>query len=54
MHEENTFDFAPLSVGTMRIGDWGAKMNTKESEAVMDGCLELWYTDYDSADFDGG
>lgn len=54
MQEENTFEFAPLSIGTMRIGDWGAKLSTKETEAFIEGCLELGLTDFDHADIYGG
>lgn len=54
MQKENTFEFAPLTVGTMRIGDWGAKLSTKETEAFIEGCLELGLTDFDHADIYGG
>lgn len=54
MNQKNTFDFAPLSVGTMRIGDWGARMNTQQIEAFINGCLEIGLTDFDHADIYGG
>jgi len=54
MQYKNTFDFAPLAVGTMRLGDWGAKMNTSQIESFIEGCLELGLTDFDHADIYGG
>ena len=45
--------FSPIIVGTMRLGEWGAKMNTSELEAFVESCLELGLNDFDHADIYG-
>ncbi|MEL7146306.1 MAG: aldo/keto reductase, partial [Bacteroidota bacterium] len=54
MNTENGFDFAPLAIGAMRLGSWGAQMNTAQLTAFIEGCLELGLTDFDHADIYGG
>ena len=46
-------EFSPLIVGTMRLGQWGAQMNTRQYEQFIDQCLELGLTDFDHADIYG-
>jgi len=53
MIKKNEFEFAPITVGTMRLGQWGANMNTKELAAFIDGCLALGLNDIDHADIYG-
>lgn len=48
-----SINFAPIIVGTMRLGEWGAKMNLSELEKFVDGCLELGLNDFDHADIYG-
>lgn len=48
-----TFEFAPLTVGTMRLGAWGAKMNTSQIARFIEECLSLGLTDFDHADIYG-
>ncbi|MGB3466279.1 MAG: aldo/keto reductase [Cyclobacteriaceae bacterium] len=48
-----TFEFAPLTVGTMRLGDWGAKLNTAQIQKFIEDCLETGLTDFDHADIYG-
>jgi predicted oxidoreductase len=38
----------------MKLGTWGAKMNTKEMEYFIDGCLDLALPLFDHADIYGG
>ncbi len=45
--------FAPIIVGTMRLGEWGAKMNLSELENFVEGCLEMGLNDFDHADIYG-
>ena len=45
--------FSPLIIGTMRLGDWGAKMTTKKLEKFIDECIELGLNDFDHADIYG-
>ncbi len=51
--EPNPINFSPLIIGTMRLGQWGAKMNTLEYQQFIEGCLELELTDFDHADICG-
>ncbi len=55
MKQENDtqISFAPLIVGTMRLGEWGAKMSTKEYEGFIEECLEMGLNDFDHADIYG-
>ncbi len=53
MADKEKFEFAPLTIGTMRLGQWGAKMNTNELEKFIEGCIELGFTDIDHADIYG-
>ena len=46
-------NFSPLIIGTMRLGDWGAKMSTDELEKFIDACLDLGLNDFDHADIYG-
>ncbi len=45
--------FSPIIVGTMRLGAWGAKMNTSELERFVESCLEMGLNDFDHADIYG-
>ena len=45
--------FSPLIIGTMRLGDWGANMNTDDLAAFVEGCLDLGMTTFDHADIYG-
>ncbi len=44
---------APFMVGTMRMGQWGSKMNTSEIEKFIEGCIDLDLMDFDHADIYG-
>ena len=48
-----SISFSPLIIGTMRLGEWGAKMSTQELETFIDQCLELGLNDFDHADIYG-
>ena len=54
MNTKETFDFAPIAIGVMRLGTWGANMSTAELTAFIEGCLELGLNDFDHADIYGG
>lgn len=45
--------FSPYIIGTMRLGDWGVKMDTQALENFIDGCLDLGLKDFDHADIYG-
>ncbi|MEM7657600.1 MAG: aldo/keto reductase [Bacteroidota bacterium] len=45
--------FSPLIAGAMRLGQWGAKLDTKGYQAFIEGCLELGVTTFDHADIYG-
>lgn len=45
--------FSPIIVGTMRLGEWGAKMNTSALDKFVESCLELDLNDFDHADIYG-
>ena len=45
--------FSPIIVGTMRLGEWGAKMNLSELEKFVEACLEMGLNDFDHADIYG-
>jgi len=51
--DNEKINFAPLIIGTMRLGEWGAKMNTNELERFIDACLDLELNDFDHADIYG-
>lgn len=53
MQAINKVDMSPLIIGTMRLGTWGANLNTKELQAFIEGCLELDLTTFDHADIYG-
>lgn len=44
---------APFMVGTMRMGQWGSKMNASEIEKFIEGCIALDLIDFDHADIYG-
>lgn len=48
-----SIQFSPLIIGTMRLGVWGAKLNSKELERFIDECVELGLRDFDHADIYG-
>ena len=45
--------FSPIIVGTMRLGQWGAKFTTNQYEQFIDQCLEMGLKDFDHADIYG-
>lgn len=47
------FELSPVIVGMMRLGEWGAKLNTKELEAFVEQCLDMGLCDFDHADIYG-
>lgn len=49
----NSIQFAPIIVGTMRLGEWGSKMNLIELEKFVNDCLEIGLNDFDHADIYG-
>jgi len=51
--ENNDIQFSPLIIGTMRLGEWGAKMSTNELESFIDACLDMDLNDFDHADIYG-
>ena len=53
MQEQNTIEFSPFLIGTMRLGDWGVKMSSIELENFIDACLDLGLKDFDHADIYG-
>ncbi|WP_394974742.1 aldo/keto reductase family oxidoreductase [uncultured Croceitalea sp.] len=44
---------SPFIIGTMRLGDWGSKLSSKEYEQFIEGCLDLNLIDFDHADIYG-
>lgn len=52
MSQENIFK-APLSIGTMRFGKWGANMSTSELLGLVEACLSLGLSNFDHADIYG-
>lgn len=48
-----TIQFSPLIVGTMRLGVWGANLDTKALEEFIEKCLALGLRDFDHADIYG-
>ena len=47
------YSFSPLTVGTMRLGTWGAQMTTSPLAHFIEGCLSLGLRDFDHADIYG-
>ena len=45
--------FAPLIIGTMRLGAWGSNLNTQELEKFIDACIDMGFNDFDHADIYG-
>ena len=50
---KSQIQFSPLIIGTMRLGEWGAKLTSKELEYFIDQCVELELIDFDHADIYG-
>ena len=46
-------NFSPIIIGTMRLGEWGANMDTKELERFIDQCVDMDLYDFDHADIYG-
>lgn len=44
---------SPYIVGTMRLGAWGAQLNTKQLESYTEECLSMGLKDFDFADIYG-
>jgi len=53
MQAVNKVDISPMIIGTMRLGEWGAKLQTNELQAFIEGCIELDLTTFDHADIYG-
>ena len=53
MNSTEKIQFSPYIVGAMRLGEWGAQMNSQELEKFIDGCLDLGLKDFDHADIYG-
>jgi len=51
--KEQTLNFSPLIIGTMRLGKWGVQMTTDQLEQFIDACLDLGLRDFDHADIYG-
>lgn len=51
--KNESINFSPIIVGTMRLGAWGAKMNTNQLESFVEECLALGLNDFDHADIYG-
>lgn len=51
--KEEHIQFSPFIVGAMRLGDWGAQMNSHALEKFIDGCLDMGLADFDHADIYG-
>lgn len=49
----SAIEFSPLIIGTMRLGEWGVKMNTSALEIFVEECLALGLNDFDHADIYG-
>ncbi len=47
------FELSRLIIGTMRLGDWGVKMDTANLESFVEECLALGLKDFDHADIYG-
>lgn len=45
--------FSPLIMGCMRWGIWGANLNTKQIQSLIETCLEEGFTSFDHADIYG-
>jgi predicted oxidoreductase len=52
-YRTSRLELAPITVGAMRLGIWGAGFNTQEYERFIDECLDLGLTDFDHADIYG-
>lgn len=52
-HQSSNLQFSPLIIGTMRLGQWGAQMNTKAYESFIEQCLDIGISDFDHADIYG-
>lgn len=47
------YKISPFMIGTMRMGQWGSKMNASEIEKFIEGCIALNLIDFDHADIYG-
>ena len=46
-------NFSPLIIGTMRLGVWGANLDSSALERFIDECLDMGLNDFDHADIYG-
>lgn len=53
MQAVNKVDISPMIIGTMRLGAWGAKMQTNKLQEFIEGCIEMDLTTFDHADIYG-
>ena len=50
---DTAIHFSEFIIGTMRLGQWGVKFNTKQYQEFIESCLELGLKDFDHADIYG-
>ncbi|MEL6637808.1 MAG: aldo/keto reductase, partial [Bacteroidota bacterium] len=43
----------PIIIGTMRLGSWGAQLDTEALERFIDACIDLGFSHFDHADIYG-
>ena len=53
MQAVNKVDISPMIIGTMRLGAWGAKLQTNALQSFIEGCIEMDFTTFDHADIYG-
>lgn len=53
IHKNNPITFSPLIIGVMRLGVWGANLDTKALEGFIEQCIDLGLKDFDHADIYG-
>ncbi len=53
MQAINKVDISPMIIGTMRLGAWGAQLQTNNLQAFIEACLEMDLTTFDHADIYG-
>ena len=49
----NKVDISPMIIGTMRLGEWGAKLQTNALQTFIEECIDLDLTTFDHADIYG-
>ena len=46
-------EFSPIIIGTMRLGSWGAQLDTEALERFIDASIDLGFSHFDHADIYG-